>query len=186
MAKRGVMPVETAVKKELWDVYDIDGHLIENRVSVRGSHDLRKNEYHLVVYVWIINDRNELIISRRQKGKAFEGMWECTGGCAQKGDTSLGAAIREVKEELGVTLDPANGERFCRYIRDFPAGAGAICDVWVFRQNVDPKDFILQPEEVSEAKIVPITEFLEMIRSAEGVRRYSYAEALYAKYCKNR
>lgn len=178
--------MDTVVKKELWDVYDIDGKLLENRVSVRGCHDLGKNEYHLVVYVWILNDKNELIISRRQKGKSFEGMWECTGGCALKGDTSLDAAIREVKEELGITLDPQNGERFCRYIRDFPAGAGAICDVWVFRQNFETSDFVLQKEEVSEAKIVPITEFLGMIRSGACVRRYSYAEALYCKYCKNK
>ena len=109
-------------EKELWDVYDAKGNVIKGKVAVRGKHSLEKNEYHLVVFVWILNDKNEIIISKRQKGKSFEGMWECTGGCAMRGDSSLTAALREVKEELGLTLVKENGERFKRYIRDYPPG----------------------------------------------------------------
>ena len=172
------------VLKELWDVYRADGSVVEGKVSVRGHHDLLKNEYHLVVYVWIINDQNEVIISKRQKGKTFEGMWECTGGCAQRGDTSLQAALREVREELGIELDPDKGEKFKRYIRKFPQGAAALCDVWVFRQNFQLEDITVQKEEVSEAKIVPITEFLDMIEKGKLCRKYKYANELYEKYCK--
>ena len=109
--------------REYWDVYDAHGKKIEGKRSVRGRHDLAPNEYHLVVYVWIINDKNEFIISKRQKGRTFAGSWECTGGCALSGDTSLSAAMREVREELGLTLDSSKGERFKRYLRNYPAGA---------------------------------------------------------------
>ena len=170
--------------REYWDVYDQYGNIIKGRTSIRGRHDLGPEEYHLVVYIWIINDKNEIIISRRQKGRAFEGSWECTGGCALKGDDSLSAALREVREELGLKLDPENGELFKRYLRNYPAGAKAICDVWVFRQNFSAEDFVLQEEEVSQAKLVSVQELKRMAASGDFSKRYPYIVKLLDKYCK--
>lgn len=172
------------VIKELWDVYRADGTIVEGKLSIRGHHDLLKNEYHLVVYVWIINDKNEIIISKRQKGKTFEDTWECTGGCAKRGDTSLGAAIREVKEELGLDLDPQKGEKFKRFRRNFPKGSAALCDVWVFRQNFELSDIVIEKKEVSDVKIIPFTDFLEQMKNTKRFRKYKYANELYEKYCK--
>lgn len=169
--------------RELWDVYDGAGNRIEGRVSIRGRHDMREFEYHMVVYVWIINDRNEVIISKRQKGKPFEGAWECTGGCVQKGEGSLEAAVREVNEELGLTLDPSIGKLFCRYKRNYPKGAKALCDVWVFRQNFELSDMVLQKEEVSEAKIISSDELRAMLLDGKFSKRYAYLSDLLDIYC---
>ncbi len=168
---------------ELWDVYDKNGNKIKGRVSIRGRHDLGIKEYHLVVYVWIINDKNEIILSRRQKGRAFEGSWECTGGCAVRGDSSVAAALREVKEELGITLDPNKGHLFKRYLRNYPAGAKAICDVWVFQQNFSLEELVLQEEEVSDVKRVTAMELKKMCQSGSFLKRYPYIDQLLAKYC---
>lgn len=169
--------------RELWDVYDGAGNKIAGRVSVRGRHDLREFEYHMVVYVWIINDRNEVIISRRQKGKPFEGAWECTGGCVQRGEGSLEAALREVHEELGLSLNASRGKLFCRYKRNYPKGAKALCDVWVFRQNFDPSEMVLQKEEVSEAKMISSDELRAMLGDGKFNKRYTYLGDLLDTYC---
>ena len=168
--------------REIWDVYDADGNIIPDRVAERGKHDLGKGEYHLVVFAWIINDKGEFIISRRQKGKIFAGKWECTGGCALAGDSSIGAAVREVSEELGLTLDPSDGELFKRYKRNYPQGACAICDVWVFRKNFELSDMTLQREEVSEARLVSPSELLTLFGSKPYKRRYEYLPELVEKY----
>lgn len=167
--------------RELWDVYDVDGNLIDGRVSVRGRHDLLEGEYHLVVYVWIICDNGKIILSRRQKGKTFAGAWECTGGCAQQGEDSLTAALREVREELGVTLDPNLGTFYSRYHRNFPKGARALCDVWVFRQNFTVADFSPQKEEVSEVRMVTRRELEKMIQRGEFYKHYPYLPELVKK-----
>lgn len=168
--------------QEYWDVYDRNGNVIKGKVSVRGRHDLGPSEYHLVVYVWIINDNDEVIISKRQKGRAFEGSWECTGGCALKGDSSQSAALREVREELGLELDASKGELFKRYLRNYPAGAKAICDVWVFRQSFTRDQLVLQESEVSDAKFISFTELRKMVVSHDLARRYPYINELITKY----
>lgn len=162
--------------RELWDVYGEDYAAIDGRVAVRGKHDLGMHEYHLVVYAWIISDDNKVIISKRQKGKSFGGSWECTGGCAKAGEDSRTAVLREVKEELGITLDPAAGKLFKRYKRKYPAGAKAICDVWVFRQNVSSEELVLQKDEVSEVRIIPAEELLSMQNRGVFKKRYLYIE----------
>ncbi len=164
--------------REYWDVYDGNGNVIEGRVSIRGRHDLGDDEYHLVVYVWIINDDGQIILSRRQKGKTFAGAWECTGGCAQKGEDSLTAALREVREELGVELNPAAGHFYTRYKRNYPKGARALCDVWVFRQSFALSDLTLQTEEVSEVRLVNRKELIAMMSAADFYKRYPYLRRL--------
>lgn len=168
--------------REYWDVYDGSGNVIEGRVSIRGRHDLRDGEYHLVVYIWIISDDGKIILSRRQKGKTFAGAWECTGGCAQKGEDSLTAALREVREELGLSLDVDRGAFYTRYKRNYPKGARAICDVWVFRQNFRLSDITPQKEEVSDVRMVDREELRKMMAEGEFHKRYPYLPKLIKKY----
>lgn len=168
--------------RELWDVYGEDYQKIPGKFAMRGRHDLGMHEYHLVVYAWILSDDGHVIISKRQKGKSFGGSWECTGGCAKQGESSRTAVLREVAEELGICLEPDAGELFCRYKRRFPVGAKAICDVWVFRQNVLPEEIVTQTEEVCDVRIVSVEELLAMQRAGEFRRRYPYMEEMLEKY----
>ncbi len=168
--------------REYWDVYDKQGRIIEGRVSLRGAHDLREGEYHLVVYIWIIGDDGKIILSRRQKGKTFAGAWECTGGCAQRGEDSQTAALREVKEELGLTLDPQKGEFYTRYRRNYPKGAKALCDVWVFRQNFTLDEITPQPEEVSDVRRVDRKELNKLMANGDFYKRYPYLRHLMKRW----
>lgn len=171
--------------RELWDVYGEDYRKIDGKVAQRGKHDLGAHEYHLVVYAWIVSDDGNVIISRRQKGKSFSGTWECTGGCAKAGEDSLSAVLREVKEELGVSLDRSKGELYKRYKRRYPVGAKAICDVWLFRQNVSFEEFTLQTDEVSDVKIIPFDELLDMQARGAFKKRYFYIEDMIASIREN-
>lgn len=165
-------------EQELWDVYDVAGNLLPGKVSVRGKHDLKDWEYHLIVQVWIIRSDGRVILSRRQKGKTFAGAWECTGGCVRKGEDSLSAAIREVREELGLELDPESGECYFRYRRNYPHGAKALCDVWVFKQDFELENTVLQVEEVSDVQMVNSAVLRRMMASGEFRKRYPYLPRL--------
>ena len=136
-----------SAKDELWDVYDSERKL-SGRTHRRGD-PLPAGDFHLVVHVWIMNKRGEFLISKRSPNKGFPNMWECTGGSAVTGDDSLGAAIREAGEELGVVLDPENGQLIGSLKRNFD-GHGDFIDVWLFREDIDISAVVLQPGETCD------------------------------------
>lgn len=64
--------------KEVWDLYDAKGNKT-GYTLVRGR-PIPEGCYHLVVSVWIINNRGEYILSQRHPDKPYPLRWECTGG----------------------------------------------------------------------------------------------------------
>lgn len=158
---------------ELWNIYDQYRHMTD-RIHERGQ-EMKAGDYHLVVHVWIVNDDGQFLIQRRQPWKiGFPNMWECSaGGSAIIGDDSEQAAIREVKEEIGIDLDIENGERLftVKFKRGFD-------DIWLVRQNVGIEELHLQEEEVAEAKWVSEAEIREMTRTGEFVP-FTYLDLLF-------
>ena len=133
---------------ELWDVLDKNGNAT-GRVHERGK-PMNKGEYHLTVYVLIENDNGEYLISQRSPNKTFPNMWECTGGNAVAGDDSLTTALKEAKEELGISLAPKNGRMIQHQIRKCICNH-CLADVWLFRQNFDISTVTLAPDETCGA-----------------------------------
>ena len=58
--------------------------------------------------VILINKQKKVLISQRPHGKFMEGFWEFPGGKVKNLEKFNDAAVRELKEELGVTLDTKN------------------------------------------------------------------------------
>jgi len=132
---------------EIWDLYDKNKNKL-NKTVKRGD-KLKFGEYHLVVNIWIKNDQNEFLITQRSINKSHPLMWECTGGSAIKGETSIDAAIREVKEELGITLSKDNATFIGNTTRYYP-NCPDILDVWLFKTNISIKEIKIQKEEVND------------------------------------
>ena len=85
--------------KEVWDLYDAKGNKT-GYTLVRGR-PIPEGCYHLVVSVWIINNRGEYLLSQRHPDKPYPLRWECTGGAVLSGEDSLGGALREVPGFVG-------------------------------------------------------------------------------------
>lgn len=158
---------------ELWDIYDKYRYKV-GRIHERGN-PMKPGDYHMVVHVWIVNDKGEILIQRRQSFKAgWPNMWDSTAaGSAIKGDDSISAATRETKEELGIDLDVDRAEHL--FTIKFSCGFD---DVWLVRQNVNISDLKLQHEEVAEAKWTTFKEIEEMVRKGEFID-YKYLDKLF-------
>lgn len=61
----------------------------------------------LVVAVALVDVDGRVLIARRPEGKSMAGLWEFPGGKVEAGETPEAALIRELAEELGVTVKPA-------------------------------------------------------------------------------
>ena len=61
----------------------------------------------LVVACALIDTDNRVLIAQRPEGKALAGLWEFPGGKVDAGERPEQALIRELKEELGITVTEA-------------------------------------------------------------------------------
>lgn len=142
---------------ELWDVYDGERRLT-GRVHPRGE-ELAAGDYHLVVHVWIRDGRGRFLLTKRSPNKGYGGMWESPGGAARAGDDSLSACLREIKEETGLELEPGRGKIVKSY-----RGEGYFCDVWLFHQDFDLEDVVLQEGETCDCMSATAEDILRLRR----------------------
>jgi 8-oxo-dGTP diphosphatase len=61
----------------------------------------------LVVAAALVDADNRVLIATRPKGKQLANLWEFPGGKIDAGERPEEALIRELREELGVTVKPA-------------------------------------------------------------------------------
>ena len=120
-------------RKEIWDLYN-EKRELTGRDQVRGE-EIPQGYYHLVVHVWIRNRCGKYLISQRSADRPVHPLkWECVGGSVLKGEDSLTGALRETKEEVGLSLEPKDGKIVRSTIGRIVNGVrfSDIVDVWLF------------------------------------------------------
>ena len=160
---------------ELWDILDENGDRTGKTIE-RGL-PIPKGAYHLGVDIWIKNAKGEYLISRRSPDKQPDpGLWEPTCGSVIAGEDSLTAALREVKEELGITLDAGRGKHVTR----FCVPDDCFIDCWLFEQEADINSVVLQEGETDAAKWAAADEIRKMASDEMflGQRRVPYLNDL--------
>lgn len=121
---------------EIWDLYN-EHRELTGRDHIRGE-KVPLGFYHLVVHIWIRNSKGEYLISQRSADRpAYPLMWECVGGSVTKGEDSLTGALRETKEEVGLTLSPEVGKLVYSVVGRVVNGVKFtdIVDVWLFEYD---------------------------------------------------
>jgi 8-oxo-dGTP diphosphatase len=61
-----------------------------------------------VVAVALLDSRSCVLMQRRRSATMHGGLWEFPGGKIEPGETPQAAAVREIEEELGLTLSLAD------------------------------------------------------------------------------
>lgn len=88
---------------EIWDAYDENFNKIPNVELIRGE-AVPDGMFHLVCDVIVRHTDGEYLLMQRDVRKHFGGMWEATaGGSALKDETPAECAVRELKEETGIS-----------------------------------------------------------------------------------
>jgi len=60
----------------------------------------------IIVAAGALTDQSgRILVQLRPKGRVLPGLWEFPGGKCEPGETAEAALVREMREELGVTID---------------------------------------------------------------------------------
>ena len=146
---------------ELVDIYN-DKH--EKLNYTKDRKELSDGEFRLSCFVWIINDKDELLIQQRLAiAKKCPNMWETTSGGAIAGDDAITGTLRELEEELGIKADKKDLKFIGSYAR-----VNDYVEVFLLKSNVNVDELKLQDDEVQAAKWVPIPAFESIIASGQA------------------
>ncbi|MCA1833248.1 MAG: CoA pyrophosphatase [Actinobacteria bacterium] len=113
---------------------------------------------HAAVAVTIMrNEKDEacfLITRRPASMRRHAGQWALPGGRLDAGETPVIAAIREIREEVGLAVQETE---IVGTLDDYPTRSGFLITpivVW----SEEPAEFVLDPAEVESAHLVPLVE----------------------------
>lgn len=163
---------------EVWDLYTKYREKT-GKEHIRGE-KIPEGCYHLVVHVWIRNNKGEYLISQRSADRpTFPLMWECVGGSVIKGESSIEGAIREIKEEVGLDLEQEAGKLLFSKIRGTDVryeckAYNDIMDVWLFNYSGEVQLEAATTNEVADCKWMTVSEIRKLYEEKKLVPTLDY------------
>ena len=88
-----------------------------------------------------------------------------------KGEISAEGAVREVQEEVGITLNPSEGKRIFSKIRE---NFQDIVDVWLFEYDGELQLEKATTDEVEDCKWMSVDEIRELCDNGKLVHTLEY------------
>lgn len=154
--------------EEMFDVFTKDGEYLGTRPITDHNHNNDNPEFYFkIVWIILLNENDEILIQKRSNNLVVApGKWELSAsGHVDSGENELDAAIRETKEEVGVSLDKNNIRLIKTYIHK-----DAITYTYIARIR-NNTNLTLQKEEVDEVKWISLYEFKNLIYTEDFVPR---------------
>lgn len=162
-------------KMELFDIRDEEGNAT-GRVRERSMVH-REGDIHGTAHIWLVRRREDggydLLLQKRACCKdSYPGCYDISSaGHVQAGDDFLSTALRELKEELGISATAAELEYVGvhkGYMEDVFYGRlfkdSEYSQVYVYRKPVDICTLKLQKEEVECVMWIDIEECMEAVK----------------------
>lgn len=155
---------------EYIDIVDENNNPIGKVKEKQQAHE--DGDFHRTAHIWIINDKNELLLQKRSASKkSHPNCWDISGaGHIRAGESITEGAIRELKEELGVEVT----EKDLNYIATIKSTKNPknmeFGYVYLLRSNKKIEEYVFEDDEVSEVKYIYYEELEKMVEEkAEGL-----------------
>lgn len=156
---------------EIWQLYSDNGEPIPGVGDTPNN--LRRDKTRIVanahVWFWKQNGTQiEILLQKRSLTKSTRAGWYhiSAGGHINMGETPLAAALRETKEEMGLTLDPT-ALHYVHSTRIVAVNPNDIVHVYLYRLNGDEK-ITHDDGEAESFDWYPLETFETMVEDAEA------------------
>jgi isopentenyldiphosphate isomerase len=142
---------------EIRDLYD-EKRKLTGETILKGE-DIPEGRYIVVVLVFIQNSEGKFLIQKRSERK--NGKFATTGGHPKSGESSIEGIITEVKEEIGLEINPDNLQLYfsgkCEKERVFWD------DYYIKMDVANIKSLRLQEDEVSSVEWLSEKEIIDLM-----------------------
>lgn len=171
--------------EELIDVLDENGNRIGEILTKEQIH--KKGLCHKIVVITIIDAKGYILMQQRSKSKAVNPeKWDVTvAGHVSSGETSKQAAVREILEEVGISINEKELEHILTY-RDIEKIKENYIDNQIYdcyivkKEKIELNDIKIQESEVEQVKLCNLKEFNEIVLNKNIMKR----DELYKKIIK--
>lgn len=148
------------------DLYDENRELTGE--TVYKGEPIPEGKYIIVVLVYIQNSEGKFLIQKRSRLK--DGKYATTGGHVKSGETSVEGIMSEVREELGLELNP---DDLVLYYGNHSAEQQVFWDDYYIKMDIDDISKLkLQEEEVESVKWATAEEMKQMMKDGEFLRNH--------------
>ena len=151
---------------EYTDLYDDNKNLTGEKIfREKGTKlEVPKGKYTIVVLAFIENSKGEFLFQMKKKKK--KSVWATTGGHVKAGQTSKEAILEEIKEELGIDIDPTEIELFKTYKYE-----SAFKDVFYIRKDININELVYEEDEVEYVQYLTKEEIMDLINNDGNIRK---------------
>jgi isopentenyldiphosphate isomerase len=120
---------------------------------------------HPTVHIWFYTDSGEILIQKRAEDKkSFPDLWDVSvAGHIETGEEAIISAIREIKEEIGLSVTPDQLLKIGIFKEKFEHSEkfkdNEIHHIYLCRLITDIRSLKIQKEELSEIRLISIDSF---------------------------
>lgn len=155
---------------EYLDVLDEKGNPTGKKKLRTEIH--RDGDWHRAAHVWIVNSKEELLIQKRSsRTDTSPNLWDISSaGHIPAGVHAIDSAMREIQEELGLSLSAKNFESLGRVTqekRESTYWNREFDDVYLITHDLDLAILRLQEEEVTAVRWIPFRELEKLINAGD-------------------
>jgi isopentenyldiphosphate isomerase len=156
---------------EYIDIVTPEGEATGNIALKSEAH--KKGWYHNTIHLWLYNKQSEILLQQRShKKKIHPLLWDVSAaGHIDAAETFIEAAIRETKEEIGLTLNSENLQKIGTFLHE--TNYGEIQDnefhqVYIAELKTKIENLIPQKDEVEALKLVSFKVFEILLKQSEA------------------
>lgn len=151
------------MNEEWVDILDHEGNYTDTSCPKDEAH--KKGLFHPTVHIWFYTANKELLFQLRSSNKInYPNLWDVSvAGHIEAGETPIKAAIRETKEELGITISQTDlqpigiHKSMVTHREDYIDNEFNYLFLCPLKQDIN--SLILQQEEVVAIKLIPFEQF---------------------------